>query len=83
MSIEEAAKFLLVSPHTVTNWRYQGRGPRFVKYGGMVFYRLVDLEHFVASNVVDPSTGIKGFSSSRGRPLGSKNRHPDSSQARA
>lgn len=31
---------------TLQNWRWSGKGPQFVKIGGRVLYRLVDVEHF-------------------------------------
>jgi len=37
-----------VSPKTLERWRWLGEGPRFVKIGGRVVYRLVDIEVFEA-----------------------------------
>jgi predicted site-specific integrase-resolvase len=39
----EAAKRLGVEASTLANWRWSGRGPRYVKVGSRVRYRLVDL----------------------------------------
>ncbi|MGA4191071.1 helix-turn-helix transcriptional regulator [Ralstonia nicotianae] len=33
-----------ISPRTLANWRYLGNGPRFVRIGGRIAYRLEDLE---------------------------------------
>jgi hypothetical protein len=36
----------LVSPPTLEQWRWQGRGPRYLKIGGRVVYRQQDIEAF-------------------------------------
>jgi hypothetical protein len=33
----------LISPRTLEQWRWQGRGPRYLKIGGRVVYRLTDI----------------------------------------
>jgi hypothetical protein len=40
----------LVSPRTLEQWRWQGRGPRYLKIGGRVVYRQQDIEAFEAVN---------------------------------
>lgn len=35
-----------VSPRTLEQWRWLGRGPRFLKVGGRVVYRLEDVERY-------------------------------------
>lgn len=49
LDTEQAAAYLgpNISPKTLQNWRWQGRGPRFLKVGGKVFYRQSDLERFL------------------------------------
>lgn len=43
----EAAKLLNVGRRTLSNWRWQGRGPTFSKLGGrMIRYRHCDLQTF-------------------------------------
>jgi hypothetical protein len=37
------------SVHTLRDWRKRGKGPRFVKVGSSVRYRLTDIEEFVNS----------------------------------
>jgi hypothetical protein len=37
------------SVHTLRSWRHKGRGPKFIKVGGMVRYRLSDVELFLDS----------------------------------
>jgi len=40
-----------LSPRTLERWRYQGTGPRFLKVGGRVIYRLTDIESFEAEQL--------------------------------
>jgi len=40
-----------VSPRTLEQWRWQGRGPRYLKIGGRVVYRLSDIEAFEAASL--------------------------------
>lgn len=48
MTRSDAAKFIGVGSRTLANWKSKGRGPRQTKIGGRVFYRLTDLEVFIA-----------------------------------
>jgi hypothetical protein len=41
----------LISPRTLEQWRWQGRGPRYLKISGRVIYRLSDIETFEAASV--------------------------------
>src|SRR5512132_522177 len=40
-----------ISPRTLERWRWAGDGPRFIKIGGLVRYRLVDIEGFEAEQL--------------------------------
>jgi hypothetical protein len=40
-----------VSTRTLEQWRWQGKGPRYLKIGGRVVYRLEDVEAFEAANL--------------------------------
>ena len=35
-----------LSPRTLERWRWLNQGPRYLKIGGRVFYRLEDVEAF-------------------------------------
>ncbi|MGE4278699.1 MAG: helix-turn-helix transcriptional regulator [Magnetospirillum sp.] len=37
-----------LSPRTLERWRWLGQGPRYLKIGGRVVYRLEDVEAFEA-----------------------------------
>jgi predicted site-specific integrase-resolvase len=44
-----AAPLLGVTPGTLQVWRCQGKGPRFIKSGGRVIYRLRDINAYLDS----------------------------------
>lgn len=50
LTTKEAAALLTVSANTLTNWRYEGKGPKFVKFGKHVRYHYETLEAFVAAS---------------------------------
>ncbi|HTG33300.1 MAG TPA: helix-turn-helix domain-containing protein [Thermoanaerobaculia bacterium] len=48
----EAAGYLRLTPRALQAWRYQGKGPPFVRISRRAIrYRLVDLEAFVEENL--------------------------------
>jgi len=49
---EEAARYLGMSPDTLPRWRWAGTGPRFLKVGRKVKYRLTDLENYLDGRAV-------------------------------
>ncbi|MDM8344155.1 helix-turn-helix domain-containing protein [Pseudochrobactrum sp. sp1633] len=55
LSEEEAADLLKLVPRTLTVWRTQSKGPRFLKIGRRVFYRREWLVEFARSRIVDPA----------------------------
>ena len=54
MTTAELAAYLKVEPKTLTNWRYSGRGPAYVKDGGMVRYRREDIDAWIRDHTVHP-----------------------------
>jgi hypothetical protein len=40
-----------ISPRTLERWRWEGKGPRYLKLGGRVVYRLEDIEAFEAGKL--------------------------------
>jgi predicted site-specific integrase-resolvase len=42
-----------ISPRTLERWRWLGEGPRFLKLGGRVAYRLEDIERYEAEQLRD------------------------------
>lgn len=51
LTTEAAAARLGVAPQTMTDWRWKSRGPKFVKVGRLVRYRLSDLEAWLDAQV--------------------------------
>jgi hypothetical protein len=55
LSQEEAAEFLGLAPSTLSSWRVEGRGPKFIRISGRaVSYRACDLETFISEREVQP-----------------------------
>ncbi|CTP92388.1 hypothetical protein XTPLMG728_3224 [Xanthomonas translucens pv. poae] len=48
-----AATYLGLSHSTLEKMRHEGRGPRYVKIGGRVFYRREDLDSYIEGSVVE------------------------------
>ncbi|NMA97925.1 MAG: helix-turn-helix domain-containing protein [Phyllobacteriaceae bacterium] len=55
----ELATHWNISPRTLERWRWTGEGPRFVKLGGRVVYRLLDIEEYEQA-MIRSSTPAKG-----------------------
>jgi DNA-binding transcriptional MerR regulator len=47
----ELSRRLGVACRTLERWRWQGLGPKFIKVGGRVKYRLVDVESYEQSRL--------------------------------
>jgi hypothetical protein len=54
---EEVALKLRVSPKTLLNWRYQSRGPAYIKMGGIILYRPSDIEAYLEALIIRPVLG--------------------------
>lgn len=52
LSSIEAAEYLGLSVATLRTWRCRGKGPNYVKLGRSVVYRIVDLDAYLADNLV-------------------------------
>ena len=55
----QAAELLCVSEMTLRKWRWEGKGPKFVKIGRKVAYREEDITAYVSS-MVRSSTSDNG-----------------------
>lgn len=53
---ELAARWTL-SPRTLEQWRWRGVGPRYLKLGGRIVYRLEDVEAFEAARLHENTAG--------------------------
>jgi excisionase family DNA binding protein len=56
LTTSEAAQFLNLQPATLEQWRWNGRGPSFVKIGRACRYRRVDLETFLEDRIFSSTT---------------------------
>jgi predicted site-specific integrase-resolvase len=59
MKPREAADKLGVAVSTLDQWRWQGRGPLFVKVGRLIRYREEDLEAFGISQTFSSTTAAQ------------------------
>lgn len=56
----ELARRWKLSPRTLERWRWLGQGPRHLKIGGRVVYKLDDIEAFEADSVrTSTSAGVR------------------------
>jgi predicted DNA-binding transcriptional regulator AlpA len=51
---EETAVILGVKPTTLSMWRHQGKGPRYLKIGRSCFYLESDIEKWLDAQAVVP-----------------------------
>lgn len=56
---KEAAVLVGLSPKTLENWRSKGGGPRFQKSGNRCYYRVRDLEAYLAANTFGSTSEYK------------------------
>ncbi len=60
LSETEAAQRLKLSTRTLRNWRVTGQGPKFVKVGRLIRYKIVEIEEWIEMNT-RKSTSDKGI----------------------
>jgi excisionase family DNA binding protein len=51
MTTSQAADYMELKPSTLEVWRVYGKGPRFMKLGKAVRYRMEDLNAFLEESV--------------------------------
>jgi hypothetical protein len=56
-----------MSPRTLEDWRWRKKGPRYLKIGGRVMYRLEDIEAYEAERIREraPSPAHAAFGAAR------------------
>jgi DNA-binding transcriptional MerR regulator len=54
MESSDAAPIVGVTARTLKAWRRDGIGPRYIKFGNRVRYRVSDLERWLAEHTVTP-----------------------------
>jgi excisionase family DNA binding protein len=55
----EAAELLKLSQRTIERLRVSGLGPRFVRVGRSIRYRLTDIESYISSRVVASTSEVR------------------------
>jgi predicted DNA-binding transcriptional regulator AlpA len=48
LDTEQTADYLRVQQQTLANWRVEGRGPKFVRVGRLIRYRLSAIDSWLA-----------------------------------
>jgi hypothetical protein len=48
---DETARRLRLAKQTLARWRVEGKGPRFVRLGGRIFYPSSNIDAFVAASL--------------------------------
>jgi hypothetical protein len=48
-----------MSPRTLERWRWEGRGPHYLKLGNRIAYRIEDVEAYEAANTMAPQGGTR------------------------
>lgn len=62
LTTRAAAEVLSVTESTLEQWRWQGRGPVFIKMNRVVRYRKEDLQAFVDARVFNNTAEAMGGS---------------------
>jgi predicted DNA-binding transcriptional regulator AlpA len=57
MTQEQLAERWQMSPRTLEQWRWLGKGPRFLKIGSRVLYREEDVDAWEAAQVCQNTSG--------------------------
>lgn len=53
MKVHAASAYIGLSVSSLNKMRHEGRGPRYLKIGGRIFYRRSDLDLYLAHGVVE------------------------------
>ena len=56
LSTREAAEVLSIKPNTLEIWRVQGKGPKFLKIGRSVKYRMERLKEYLNQHEVSSTS---------------------------
>lgn len=49
-----------ISPRTLERWRWEGKGPHYLKIGNRIAYRLEDIEAYEAEHRLSPAVARLG-----------------------
>lgn len=56
LTTRQAAEYLSLSKYTLECWRSRGEGPKYLKLGRSVRYRIEDLDAFMQSSITANTT---------------------------
>lgn len=70
----DLSEYLGVPPGTLANWRYQGRGPAFVRVGRLVRYRADDVIEWIEDQMTGANSVSHGMRPTRAVRLGTVRR---------
>lgn len=54
---DQVADRWMISPRTLEQWRWLGKGPKFLKIGARVLYRETDIEAYEAAQLCQNTSG--------------------------
>jgi predicted site-specific integrase-resolvase len=57
LNAEHLARRWALSPRTLERWRGSGRGPKFLKLGGRIVYRLDDIYEYEEERLQERTAG--------------------------
>ena len=52
---DDPALAVIATRGTMSQWRHRGEGPRYVRLGGRVLYRGIDLNAWLDERIVEPA----------------------------
>ena len=60
LTVKQTAERLQVNHNTLQVWRNNGKGPAYIKIGGLVRYRESDVEAWLNANFRNPADKLVG-----------------------
>jgi predicted DNA-binding transcriptional regulator AlpA len=52
---EAAAMIVDLKPQTLAKWRLRRKGPKYLKLGGKIRYRVIDIQEWMEASLIDPA----------------------------
>jgi hypothetical protein len=53
---EAASMIVDLKPQTLAKWRLRHKGPAYLKLGGKIRYRVIDIQEWMDASRIDPAT---------------------------
>ncbi len=77
----EVAEMLRCTKAALRRWRREGRGPRFIRVGRLIRYRLADVEEFLESNASSSRPASNASGQRQGQPKADLKAEGEASEA--